>query len=185
MKAALLFVAASLALASCAPAAKAPSATTARAPAPRVPMIEAVPPPRPLPVMPLVTGWMDQPATPGTWEYRRGPLGTIATFAADQPYGVVLVCPADAPGLVLFGVSISGPGERGVHIRTETADRPLRTRPGTDTGARMAMVEIAANDPLLDAMALSKGRFAVEVDGYAPLYLPSHAEVSRVIEDCR
>jgi hypothetical protein len=34
-------------------------------------------------------------------------------------------------------------------------------------------------------MALSKGRFAVEVDGEAPLYLPSYAEVSRVIEDCR
>lgn len=129
--------------------------------------------------------WMDAPATPGKWDYRRGPSGSIATFAADQPYGVVLVCPADAPGLVLLGVSISGPGQRRVHIRTETAERTMVTRPGTDTGARVAMVEIPASDPLLDAMALSKGRFAVEVDGLSPLYLPSYAEVSRVIEDCR
>jgi len=38
---------------------------------------------------------------------------------------------------------------------------------------------------LLDAMALSKGRFAVELEGEAALYLPAWAEVSRVIEDCR
>jgi len=38
---------------------------------------------------------------------------------------------------------------------------------------------------LLDAMALARGRFAVEVAGYPALYLPNWAEVARVVEDCR
>ena len=38
---------------------------------------------------------------------------------------------------------------------------------------------------LLDAMAFSSGRFAVDLPGRSVLYLPSWPEVSRVIEDCR
>jgi hypothetical protein len=34
-------------------------------------------------------------------------------------------------------------------------------------------------------MAYSRGRFAVEINGLPTLYLPSWAEVGRVIEDCR
>lgn len=183
MKAALPLVAPMLALAACVPATKAPAPASAAPPRP--PMIQAVPPRGPLPVTPPVANWMDVPATPGNWEYRRGPLGSIATFAADQPYGVVMICPAGKAGVVQLGVSVNGPAERVVHIRAETAERTLVASAGRETGGRVAMVELPASDPLLDAMALSKGRFAVEVAGYAPLYLPSHAEVSRVIEDCR
>jgi hypothetical protein len=67
-------------------------------------------------------------------------------------------------------------------VRTETAQRVLAAQQSTPA---LVAVAVAANDPLLDAMALSKGRFAVEVEGEPTLYLPSHAEVSRVIEDCR
>ena len=44
---------------------------------------------------------------------------------------------------------------------------------------------LAPDDPLLDAMAITKGRFAVAAPGEPTLYLPAWAEVSRVIEDCR
>ena len=44
---------------------------------------------------------------------------------------------------------------------------------------------LAARDSVLDAMAFSRGRFAVETAGLPTLYLPSWPEVSRVIEDCR
>ena len=46
-------------------------------------------------------------------------------------------------------------------------------------------VAFASRDPLLDAMAFSRGHFAVEVAGVAAVYAPSWPEVSRVIEDCR
>mgnify|MGYP006891167444 CR=1 FL=1 len=68
-------------------------------------------------------------------------------------------------------------------IRTESMERDLPTNTGDRTELR-TWSYLNATDPLLDAMALTKGRFAVEV-GAAKLYLPSWAEVSRVIEDCR
>ena len=67
-------------------------------------------------------------------------------------------------------------------IRTETTEPTLAAE---RFGAELILVTVMATDPLLDAMALSKGRFAVEVEGEATLILPSHAEVSRVVEDCR
>jgi hypothetical protein len=45
--------------------------------------------------------------------------------------------------------------------------------------------ELAAYDPLLDAIAFSRGRFGVSVSGSTPLVVPAWAEVARVIEDCR
>ena len=71
-----------------------------------------------------------------------------------------------------------------MRILTETATRILTAQ---NTGGQLPMVAttLNANDRLLDAMALSKGRFAVEVPGLPTLYIPSWAEVTRVIEDCR
>jgi hypothetical protein len=47
------------------------------------------------------------------------------------------------------------------------------------------VVVLTARDPLLDAMAFSRGRFALEAAGLETLYLPAWPELSRVIEDCR
>ena len=68
-----------------------------------------------------------------------------------------------------------------VTVRTEFDNRALA---GSPVNGAMRVV-LAASDPLLDSMALSKGRFAIEVAGAPPLYLPSWPEVTRVIEDCR
>ena len=68
-------------------------------------------------------------------------------------------------------------------VRTETADRALSaTRNAAGTAAS---AQVAPREPLLDAIALTRGRFAVELAGTPNLYLPNWAEVSRVIEDCR
>lgn len=45
--------------------------------------------------------------------------------------------------------------------------------------------EMMPTDPILDAMALSRGRIALEVDGQTPVAIPSWAEITRVVEDCR
>ena len=65
-----------------------------------------------------------------------------------------------------------------------TATDLRRALNGQPQGAAL-VATLPANDPLLDAMAFSRGRFMVETGGMAPFYLPSWAEVSRVIEDCR
>ncbi len=73
---------------------------------------------------------------------------------------------------------------RAMIVRTETAARTLQLVQAQDTNPYLT-TGMSARDPLLDAMALSKGRFAVEVEGMRTLYLPAWTEVSRVIEDCR
>ena len=66
-------------------------------------------------------------------------------------------------------------------ITTEDGVRSLTVTPVAGGVA----VPVPARDPLLDSMAFSRGRFAVQVTGQAPLYVPSWTEISRVIEDCR
>ncbi len=71
-----------------------------------------------------------------------------------------------------------------MNIRTETSDRAVPAQQA-GTGLSMLAATLPAADPLLAAMAFSKGRFAVETQGLATLYIPSWPEVTRVIEDCR
>ena len=44
---------------------------------------------------------------------------------------------------------------------------------------------IPAFDPLLDAMAFSRGRISITVSGQPALIVPAWEELARVIEDCR
>jgi hypothetical protein len=45
--------------------------------------------------------------------------------------------------------------------------------------------DFAAFDPLLDALAFSRGRFAVSVSGTPALVVPPWPEIARLVEDCR
>jgi hypothetical protein len=124
---------------------------------------------------------MDQPATPGEWRY--APRGTGSEAGFWSPAGTPLArlrCMADTRTVVL-ALPVTGARAPLVTIRTETATRTLAAVPAD----REMTVSFVAGDPLLDAMALSKGRFALESEGLPPLSLPSWAEVTRVIEDCR
>jgi hypothetical protein len=121
------------------------------------------------------------PATPGDWRYGARANGTEASFWS--PAGAPMArlrCMIDTR-MVVLSLPESGAVRPLVTIRTETATRTLAAMPAD----REMTVALAPGDPLLDAMALSKGRFAVESEGLPPLHLPSWAEVSRVIEDCR
>ena len=54
-----------------------------------------------------------------------------------------------------------------------------------DPATALATGEIAATDPILDAIVFSRGRFAVSSAGVPSLVLPPWADVARVVEDCR
>jgi hypothetical protein len=69
-------------------------------------------------------------------------------------------------------------------VRTEFMERGIAAQPAESDPAWI-FARVPARDALLDAMAFSKGRFAVEVAGLQALYVPSYPEVTRVIEDCR
>ena len=69
-------------------------------------------------------------------------------------------------------------------VTTTSTARAVTARPVAGPIPQL-VVSIPARDPLLDAIVFSRGRFAVETQGLATLYLPSWPEVARVIEDCR
>ncbi len=123
--------------------------------------------------------WRDAPATPGDWQWAMEGPQSVARFAGGL---IVLRCDPGA-GTVTLERSGGGAGNLPMTITTSDMTRPV-------SGAALAgpariAVRFAANDPLLDAVAFSRGRFAVETAGLPTLYVPSWPEVSRVVEDCR
>lgn len=155
-----------------------------RTPPPPAPVATATPRPAPTPTpSPVYTSWMDVPQTPGDWFYARTSAGSTARFGAAQGEGqFALVCTPRSRTIALVRY---GPfaGDAPMTVRSETATRTLSATLAAEEGGLRAV--LPASDPLLDAMAFSKGRFAIEAAGAQPLYLPSWPEVTRVIEDCR
>ena len=131
--------------------------------------------------------YLDAPQTPGDWVYDQERGESLALYQSTAPRPVFTIrCRA---GVVSLGrASSAGPSQesssRLLSISTETVKASLDTYPVAGPEA-ILVADLDANDPLLDAMAITKGRFAVEVEGEETLYLPAWGEGSRVIEDCR
>jgi hypothetical protein len=182
MKATTIQLAAALTLtfgiAACVPSTSAPTPTPAPVTGTAPPAPSAGAPRQPVP---MLTDWDNLPATPGQWRYSARNGASEAAFSGrdNQPLAQLSCDPARrAVSLTLPGASARGSE---MIVQSETQSRVL-PYPQAQGGAT---VTFAPGDPLLDAMALSKGRFAVNAVGAGPLILPSYAEVSRVIEDCR
>lgn len=173
-----------LALAGCIP----PANEAPPAPMPsRAPVAVAPPAPVATPAIPLTpaqANWMDAQTTAGDWRWRRAGGESFAEFRT--PGGQLLVqfnCTADRE--MVLAVAHNPTASGSVTIRTETVVRTLAAE------AREGWLEtrLTARDPLLDAIAFSRGRFAVELPHdnaqTGALYLPAYPEITRVVEDCR
>ncbi|MDP3907048.1 hypothetical protein [Novosphingobium sp.] len=152
-----------------------------------VPLPAAAPPavrPAPLPAPAPVANWRDVAITPGVWRWGMADGKSTATFG--PPGGTVLVrltCEKFLREVRLARVS-AGTGHVPMAVTTTTGTRPLLSEP-TVAAPGWIVAQIRAGDPILDAIAFSRGRFALDVAGEAPLYLPSWPEIARVVEDCR
>jgi hypothetical protein len=127
---------------------------------------------------------MDAPPTEGDWSYTpfAGTSMTQASFGTGAGAAhLTLSCDLATRQVRLAQPAGGATGPVQVRIRTETADRLTQARP---EGASL-IVDFPASDSLLDAMAFSRGRFAVETAGRATLYVPAYPEITRVVEDCR
>lgn len=160
-------------------------------PAAPAPVI-AGPPPRAAPLPRAPADWRDAAQTPGDWTYRANGTQTIAQFGlAGHAPAAMLTCER-SNGQVLLARTISAVGNPAatgasaipLQITTTTRSQPLFSEPARG-GADWAVVALRSSDPLLDAIAFSRGRFAFEAFGQPTLFLPSWPEISRVIEDCR
>ena len=129
--------------------------------------------------MQTARNWRDMPASPGGWHWQRTTAGSEASFAGGQ---FIMRCNAAQGTITLLRATAAVSGQ--VPMSISTSDAATRALMAVPVPGGVA-VTLSAHDPLLDAMAFSRGRFAVETQGNAPLYVPSWTEVSRVIEDCR
>ncbi len=165
------------ALASCA----APPKPAPSPPPPRPFVTPGLPEPLP-PKQPA--DWRDAPASPGNWYWRKEGNRSIAFFTSDPKMpsygGFWLVCDPAARQVELRFTS----PKLDDTIMTVVTTSMQKTLPAKRSGWEVVAV-VPANDPLLDAMAFSRGRFMVTVLHDTPRYLPAWPEVSRVIEDCR
>ena len=135
-------------------------------------------------VTPTYDNWMDAPQTAGDWSYTASGNTSRALFGeAAQGTRFSISCDR-ATRRVTIARAGTAPGQVEMLVRTETQDRRLTATPIAGGTPEIA-VQLAASDALLDAMAFSKGRFAVEVPGQSALFVPAYPEITRVIEDCR
>lgn len=168
-----------------------------------VPAPRTAPPPkahrpaqaRPAPARPLPADWRDWPLARGDWSYWTIPGSTIAAFGEpNKPPLLALRC-----DLAEHRVSIaraiapqSAPINQPMAIHTSFGDlfwpiveTPMLAHGKPGMAVPFAVTVRGANDQGLDQIAFSRGRFAVETPGAAPVALPDWAEIARVVEDCR
>lgn len=170
------------ALASCGvqPPPPAPPPAPAPTPTPTLPP----PPPAPTPT-PTYSNWMDAPRTPGDWRYSDGGAFSYAAYGIAGARTVFGMRCDKARHVVSLGRTTGSTEPLPMKVLTETVTRLFTATPLQAGDDHIVRAELPAADSFLDAMALSKGRFAVEVAGEPTLYIPSWPEVTRVIEDCR
>ena len=119
---------------------------------------------------------------PGNWAYAPVADGSEATFSdsSSQPQLWIRCVRSNRQIFVSKPATAAAPF---FDIWTSSASRsvPASFNPTTN---RLS-ISLWAYDQLYDAMAYSRGRFAISVRGQPPLVVPPWEEVARVIEDCR
>jgi len=170
-----------LAITCCAPSPEpVPARPVAAAPAPT-----PIPVPIPAPVsQPVYDNWMDAPATPGDWTYRADSTGTLAFFGRPGAGPTFTMRCEPSRGIISLLRAGRASGEVPMRILTELSESMVQARQASDQSPTL-QANLRASDPVLEAMAFSKGRFAIETAGLPTLYIPAWPEVTRVIEDCR
>lgn len=149
----------------------------ARAPQPRaVPRATPLPAPAPAPV-----DWLQAPIGPGTWTYRAGPTGTVASWGAGQE-GARFAISCDRASRSIR-LTRAGAAAGPLEVRSTNGARVLAASADADLPG--ATASLPATDDFLNQLVFSRGRFLVTAAGAEPLIVPTWAEPFRVVEDCR
>jgi len=123
-------------------------------------------------------------ATPiaGNWAYAATADGSEAAFANATGSPQLWVHCTRATRRV----SIAKPATRAAPLLNVWTSSLTRSAPASFNPATGRLtVDLAAADPLLDAIVSSRGRIGLTVAGQPSLVVPAWAEAARVIEDCR
>ena len=192
----------------------APRAGDSRPTAPAYTSVQPLPPPparRPLPPAPTPytppayrpqpytaqpyaapppgTDWRDVPLPAGDWSWAPRAGGSEARYGKSGTPPIAIMACDRAAGTVRIAVPTMDAQQTGATrsatITTSTSTNTFVATPqGTDALQTLA-ITLPTSNRMLDAMAYSRGRFRIEINGLAPVVLPSWSEVGRVVEDCR
>jgi hypothetical protein len=118
----------------------------------------------------------------GDWTYTPAIDGSEATFAnASGQAQLTIRCTRSTRRVALLkAASAASPS---LWIWTSSDKKTLPATFDSSTGRVVA--DLGAFDPLLDAIASSRGRIGFSSSGLEALVVPPWADVARVIEDCR
>jgi hypothetical protein len=177
----LLFLAfAGFAVASCA----APRPVSKPVAVPQPPAVKPAPvqPTAPAPLVQPTGHWTDWPMAQGSWVYRRDNRGSIALYGAPGKDALVTLRCDKGRGRIYL--SRAGGVGTAMTVRTSSTSKIVSAQPTGGQPPYLA-TEMLTNDPLLDAMAYSRGRIALEVPGLLNIAIPIWSEIGRVTEDCR
>ena len=123
-------------------------------------------------------------ATPiaGTWSYAPATDGSEAVFAnaSGNPQLWVHCSRATRRVTISRAAAAAAPA---LNVWTSSLTKSVTSSFSPATGR--LTIDLSNFDPLLDAIASSRGRVGFSVGTQPSLVVPSWAEVARVIEDCR
>jgi len=118
----------------------------------------------------------------GSWTYAATSDGSEASFSntTGQPQLTVRCTRSTRRVAILKAATTASPS---LWVWTSSLQESL---PATfDATAARVSVDVGAYDPLLDAIASSRGRIGFSSTGLQTLVVPPWPDVARVIEDCR
>lgn len=118
----------------------------------------------------------------GSWTYSATGDGSEASFADSSGVAQIVVHCARATRHVSIAKPASGAAPF-VNVWTSSLERSEAASFNPATGR--LTIDLSAADPLLDALANSRGRLGFIVGNEPALVIPAWAEAARVIEDCR
>jgi hypothetical protein len=123
-------------------------------------------------------------ATPiaGNWTYAATADGSEASFANASAVPQLWVHCTRATRRVTIAKSATAAAPL-LNVWTSALTRSVASSFNPATGR--LTIDLAPNDPLLDAISSSRGRIGFSIGGQPPLVVPAWAEAARVIEDCR
>jgi hypothetical protein len=142
--------------------------------------------PAPAPAKPVAAQpqghWTDWPMVPGSWVYRNDDRGSVALYGAQGGDAIVTLRCDKGRGRIYL--SRAGNVSGTLTVRTSSTSKAV-TAQSTGGNPPYAAVEMIPTDPLLDAMAYSRGRIALELAGAQNIAIPIWSEIGRITEDCR
>ncbi len=116
--------------------------------------------------------------------YRTDNRGSLALFGqANTDATFMIRCDRSEGKLFLSRAGAVSDGAK-MTLRASSGLQSFRVY-NSGGGAPYAAISVVSSEYMMDRIAFTRGRFAVETTGLPSLAIPIWAEFTRVVEDCR